>query len=49
VQFLEAAEIDHREEQVADPNNPGQQITVRNAYKTYLFRWVPSITWNFKF
>jgi CarboxypepD_reg-like domain len=44
-----AFSVDFREEQQADPNNPGQQITVRNAYKTYLFRWVPSITWNFKF
>lgn len=44
-----AFSIDFREEQEADPNNPGQEITVRNAYKTYLFRWVPSVTWNFKF
>ena len=44
-----AFSIDFREEQEDDPNNPGQQVTVRNAYKTYLFRWVPSITWNFKF
>jgi hypothetical protein len=44
-----AFSVDFREEQQADPNNPGQQITVRNAYKTFLFRWVPSITWNFKF
>jgi hypothetical protein len=44
-----AFSIDFREETVDDPNNPGQDITVRKAYKTYLFRWVPSITWNFKF
>jgi CarboxypepD_reg-like domain len=44
-----AFSVDFREEKVDDPNQPGQQITVRNAYKTYLFRWVPSITWNFKF
>ncbi len=44
-----AFSVDFREEKKDDPNHPGQQITVRNAYKTYLFRWVPSITWNFKF
>ena len=28
-----------------DPNNPEQT----QAVMTYLFRWVPSITYNFKF
>lgn len=44
-----AFSVDFREEQIDDPENPGQTLTVRKAYKTYLFRWVPSITWNFKF
>ena len=44
-----AFSIDFREEEEADPNNPGQTILVRKAVKTYLFRWVPSITWNFNF
>lgn len=44
-----AFSMDFRNEKVDDPNNPGQTIKVRTAVKTYLFRWVPSITWNFKF
>lgn len=26
-----------------------QEVNVRKAYMIYLFRWVPSITWNFNF
>ncbi len=44
-----AFSVDFREEEEADPNNPGQTILVRKAVKTYLFRWVPSVTWNFNF
>lgn len=44
-----AFSIDFREEEVDDPDHPGQTIKARKAYKLFLFRWVPSITWNFKF
>lgn len=48
-----AFSIDFREEIEERPvaGQPGvtEEVTVRRAYKTYLFRWVPSITWNFKF
>ena len=45
--------IDFREELEEQPvqGQPGvtEEVLVRKAYKIYLFRWVPSITWNFKF
>ncbi|MEM7038593.1 MAG: TonB-dependent receptor, partial [Bacteroidota bacterium] len=44
--------IDFREEMAEGstdhPCDPSNQ-TVRQAYKIYLFRWVPSVTWNFRF
>jgi len=48
-----AFSIDFREEkqQRPVPGQPGvtEEVTVRQAYKLYLFRWVPSVTWNFHF
>jgi hypothetical protein len=48
-----AFSIDFREEkkQVPVEGQPGvfEEVTTRQAYKIYLFRWVPSITWNFRF
>lgn len=48
-----AFSIDFREEkkQVPVDGQPGvfEEVTTRQAYKIYLFRWVPSITWNFRF
>ena len=48
-----AFSYDFREETVERPveGQPGvtEQVQVRRAYKIFLFRWVPSITWNFNF
>lgn len=44
---------DFREETEEQPvaGQPGvtEEVQVRRAYKIFLFRWVPSVTWNFKF
>lgn len=44
---------DFREETVEQPveGQPGvtEEVQVRRVYKIFLFRWVPSVTWNFKF
>lgn len=48
-----AFSYDFREEIDTRPveGQPGvtEEVRVRRAYKIYLFRWVPSVTWNFKF
>lgn len=46
-----AFSFDFREEktEVVQPNGDIEIVSERKAYKLYLFRWVPSITWNFKF
>ncbi|MEM0998771.1 MAG: TonB-dependent receptor [Bacteroidota bacterium] len=45
--------INFREETEERPvaGQPGvtEEVRVRRAYLTYLFRWVPSVTWNFNF
>lgn len=46
-----AFSFDFREEKTENvlPNGDIEIVCERKAYKLYLFRWVPSITWNFKF
>lgn len=42
-----AFSIDFQENEDYDPNDPNSPET--KAVKIYLFRWVPSVTWNFSF
>lgn len=48
-----AFSYDFREESEERPveGQPGvtEDVKIRRAYKVYLFRWVPSVTWNFNF
>ncbi len=46
-----AFSFDFREEkkEVVLPSGETETVSERKAYKLYLFRWIPSVTWNFKF